>query len=111
MSILIRGMEMPKSCWQCQLLEGHRDDGLCKAANRWLDDDDYFDWYQYQEGDIDTSKPINCPLIEVPTPHGDLIDINALTHEYYKKASYHHLCDCLYDAPIVIPADKEATNG
>lgn len=77
MSILIKGMEMPKSCWQCQLLEGHRHDGLCKAANRWLDDDDYFDWYQYQEGDIDTSKPLNCPLVEVPK-HGRLIDADAL---------------------------------
>lgn len=78
MSVLIKGIEMPKSCWQCQFLAGYSYDGLCKAANRWLDDDDYFDWYQYPEGDIDTIKPINCPLVEIPTPHGRLIDADAL---------------------------------
>ena len=65
MSILIKGMEMPKRCDECQMLEGSADDGLCHAAHRWLDDD-CFSWYQYPEGDVDTSKPINCPLIEAP---------------------------------------------
>lgn len=66
MSVLIKGMEMPESCYACRLLEGDRDDGLCHAANRWLDDDEYWLWHQYPEGDVDTSKPSNCPLIEVP---------------------------------------------
>ena len=76
MSILIKGMEMPKRCAYCPMLEGDRDDGLCHAASRWLDDDEYWLWYQYPEGDIDTSKPSNCPLIELP-PHGRLIDADA----------------------------------
>ena len=66
MSVLIKGMEMPESCNACRLLEGDRYDGLCHAANRWLDDDEYWLWYQYPEGDVDTSKPSNCPLIEIP---------------------------------------------
>ena len=66
MSVLIKGMEMPESCNACRLLEGDRDDGLCHAANRWLDDDEYWLWHQYPEGDVDTSKPSNCPLIDVP---------------------------------------------
>lgn len=65
-NVLIKGMEMPKSCNACRLLEGDIDDGLCHAANRWLDDDEYWLWHQYPEGDVDTSKPSNCPLIEVP---------------------------------------------
>lgn len=65
MSVLIKGMEMPESCNACRMLEGDRDDGLCHAASRWLDDDEYWLWYQYPEGDVDTSKPSNCPLIEI----------------------------------------------
>lgn len=72
MSVLIKGVEMPKSCAYCPMLEGDRDDGLCHAASRWLDDEEHWLWYQYPDGDIDTSKPVNCPLISVP-PHGRLI--------------------------------------
>ena len=75
MSILIKGMEMPKSCAECRLCEGDTMDGLCHAVSKWFDDE-YFRWYQYQEDDIDESKPINCPLIEVTTPHGRLIDVD-----------------------------------
>ena len=77
MSVLIKGMEMPKSCSVCPMLEGDRMDGLCHAASKWLDDDEHWTWYVYPEGDVDDSKPCNCPLVEVP-PHGRLIDVNAL---------------------------------
>ena len=45
MSILIKGMEMPTSCSFCQMLEGDRMDGLCHAASKWLDDDEFWTWY------------------------------------------------------------------
>lgn len=76
MSILIKGMKMPKECAKCRLLEGDTMDGLCHGAEKWLDDD-YFRWGLYAEGDIDDSKPLNCPLVEIPTPHGRLIDADA----------------------------------
>lgn len=77
MSVLIKGMEMPKSCSVCPMLEGDRMDGLCHAASKWLDDDEHWTWYVYPEGDMDDSKPCNCPLVPVP-PHGRLIDADAL---------------------------------
>ena len=86
MSILIKEMDLPKSCAYCPMLEGDRDDGLCHAASRWLDDEEYWLWYQYPEGDIDTSKPSNCPLIPVPS-HGRLIDADKLCE----------LCDIMAD--------------
>ena len=84
MSVLIKGMEMPTSCHNCPMLEGDHDDGLCHAASRWLDDEKYWLWYQYPEGDIEDSKPVNCPLVPV-SPHGDLIDRNKL---YEKTAEW-----------------------
>ena len=77
MGIYIKGMEMPKSCSVCPMLEGDRMDGLCHAASKWLDDDEHWTWYVYPEGDMDDSKPCNCPLVPVP-PHGRLIDADAL---------------------------------
>ena len=49
MSILIKGMKMPKGCDECKL-----GDIVCGA------DEDH-GW-------------IECPLVEVPTPHGRLIE-------------------------------------
>lgn len=86
MSILIKGMEMPTDCNTCPMLEGDRLDGLCHAASRWLDDDEYWRWYLYPEGDVDDSKPLNCPLVEVPTPHGRLIDADELHKAMYHRA-------------------------
>ena len=70
MSVLIRGMEMPQKCGQCNLyhaehpmhcmvVEGHRTVGAPYGMPR-------PDW---------------CPLIEIP-PHGDLVDRDDLIAEY-----------------------------
>ena len=67
MSILIKGMEMPNSCAECRLTDLHN----CFALK-------------------ENSKIINesrrkqlCPLVNVPTPHGNLID----KHKLYKKTA------------------------
>ena len=69
MGVYIKGMEMPTSCARCPMLEGDRFDGMCHAASKWLDDDEFWEWFVYPEGDVDESKPCNCPLAPVP-PHG-----------------------------------------
>ncbi len=115
MSVLIKGMEMPRSCAECRFLEGETMDGLCHASEKWLDDDDYFLWFQYPEGDIDDSKPANCPLIEIP-PHGRLIDGDAL-HESAverteKKGNYYNMMQYVISpfmidlAPTIIEAEE-----
>lgn len=70
MSILIKGMEMPKSCWHCEFCR----DGLDEHAQ-------HYDYCVALDMNIQTSQTErheNCPLIEVPTPHGRLIDADAL---------------------------------
>ena len=118
MSILIPGVEMPTSCSRCPMLEGDRLDGLCHAASRWLDDDEYWTWYVYPEGDMDDSKPCNCPLVPVPE-HGRLIDADADVYNYITTWR----CNCsdfgsqtvmavddLQYLPTIIPAE-EVDNG
>ena len=64
MSIIIKGFDMPKSCGECEFnynLEG--------GSYEWWecvilhDDINQFD-----------TRRTDCPLIEIPTPHGRLID-------------------------------------
>ena len=69
MSILIRGMEMPKNCQECGLYI----EGACYAKG-----------YRDYRSIMDMSKPDDCPLIEIPTPHGRLIDADALIADLVK---------------------------
>ena len=56
--ILIKGMEMPKNCTGCPICCG----------------------LPYQHRDVKGRRP-DCPLIEIPTPHGRLGDLDALYEE------------------------------
>jgi len=75
MSVLIRGMEMPKNCAECQFSDvfayppDYDDEWICELH--------YFsmNWEDAQ------MRHSNCPLVEVATPHGKLIDADAINHE------------------------------
>ena len=65
MSVLIKGMKMPKNCGECNF---DSPSGYCRAMPH-----DFSGTTNWEcEG-----KPSWCPLIELP-PHGDLIDRDAL---------------------------------
>ena len=71
-SILIKGMDMPKSCADCffrQAAPNSLDVYFCYADknNRYA---------------VHDKRPLFCPLVEVPTPHGDLIDKDLLLKVY-----------------------------
>lgn len=75
MSILIKGMEMPKSCAECERWS------ICKCLN---DFEDYESiCYAVEDGDL--VRDANCPLIELP-PHGRLIDVDEF--EKYVELEY-----------------------
>ena len=68
MGVYIKGMEMPKSCVSCsfQGFGGRMNERiLCMLTGT----NDYIN---------QQSKFADCPLVEVPTPHGRLIDADAL---------------------------------
>lgn len=96
MAVLIEGMEMPKSCDDCYIANcpndiGYTDRGKC-------------------------SRHINCPIIEVPEPHGRLIDADVLcnrleiasrtSHEMREAIEYVAKWIVKY-VPTVIPASEE----
>ena len=67
MSIIIKGMDMPKSCEECKwhidfYIVEEQVGGLCTITEK----DD---------------KEKACPLIEIPTPHGRLIDWDAFNNK------------------------------
>ena len=60
MSVIVKGSIMPLMCEECPCYDC--DDYSCKATGRGVIE------YRYD------GRPDNCPLVEIPTPHGRLID-------------------------------------
>ena len=89
MSVLVKGMEMPKNCYVCEFITF--DGGwICKRLKRKI----------INVGNCNP-KDKNCPLVEVSVPHGRLIDGDAIRANY---SAY----DCLYyiyGVPTVIEAE------
>lgn len=101
--ILIRGMEMPKSCGYCPLRHEARDGDECYLGASMT---------EYQK------RPDDCPLVPIP-PHGDLVDLIApfkaqyldeMTEEWEEKMVTvgDVLYSCMVDEmpPITIPAEE-----
>ena len=89
MSVLIKSMKMPTSCAMC----GVRPEAKCFVNYKWLLEHPAF----YEE------RLSDCPLIEIPTPHGALIDMDDFLSEWSELESYRtamSLCE-------IIPPEEE----
>ena len=119
MSILIQGMEMPKSCFCCPFrLKFNPDEIKCLVTRE--------EFEETFSGTIETRHWGDCPLIEVP-PHGRLIDADELMKKIFGNSlsgrewselvltkDKNELQTALFNLPImfnnaptIIPADKE----
>ena len=125
MSVLIKGMEMPKSCESCPCKTADAFGGLgCQATG-------YIPLRK-----VNQDRPDNCPLVEIP-PHGRLIDADALIadlkrqckevfridavspddfwitrNQAYNERLWTTWCESLYDyintAPAIIEAEENS---
>lgn len=109
MSILIKGMEMPKSCDSCDLIQFDDEEleAHCPLSP-------YYRWC----GTPPDYRPEGCPLVEIPTPHGRLIDADRLL-ESIKTNFYEHfgnydsgqellfdlICNSIEDSLTIIEAE------
>lgn len=115
MSVLIKGMEMPDHCIRCPFMIS-RDGDDCILQNEEANES-FENWEQMKK---------NCPLVDVKTPHGDLIDRDATIKQWgldkatkygnetaeqqyfsYSTMMMYEIADILYDAPTVIEAEDE----
>lgn len=98
MAILIKGMKMPQTCFKCKF------SSMTPS------------WYAYCRltekcYPADDPPPSDCPLGEVPEPHGRLIDANALLDDVRRHSESYFADDFARDwvdnAPTIIPASGE----
>jgi len=102
MSLLIQNMDMPNSCKECRVCSIDFDWFNCplgrQADGRVLDLENYNDEFIYTE-----SRHPDCPLREIPTPHGRLIDADALPLKDIDNSNYPS--NYIKAAPTVIEAE------
>ena len=103
MSTTIRSMSMPRDCEHCVLCDYEQ--ANCLVAND-----------RNTLPHISNERPDWCPLVEVPTPHGDLIGRNPLidiamhlrnrAKDEYTKRVIGSVIRYIAEAPTIIPADE-----
>ena len=97
MSILIKGTEMPKACEWCSFISAFTtESGLgCRYEVKKFEFRDY------------SKRQENCPLVEVPTPHGRLIDADALLKIIEESGMLTTgICRAINVAPTIIEAEE-----
>lgn len=79
MSLLIKGMEMPKKCTECRMREPLSD--YCDLLLRYLGREEL------------NGRDADCPLVELPEKHGRLIDADAYISMMEGKCDYEKALD------------------
>ena len=91
MSVYIKGMEMPTSCFQCEFRRKIDPDNLMCIISRKTFEERFYHTEHRDE---------SCPIIPVP-PHGRLIDADDFFREFPELIPYE------FAAPTTIPAEEE----
>ena len=103
-SVMIKGMEMPNGCYDCPILQSS--DGCFDFECPF---NSYLLWHNAE--DVIRYRPDNCPLVEIPTPHGRLIDAEKLAVKIWTEGHFVNGNDCeiavdfTQSAPTIIEAE------
>lgn len=100
MSVLVKGMEMPTNCRECPVALNGKYCRITKSYTTYI---------------VLKARPENCPLVEIPVPHGRLIDAEKLKNEYphdtdwdYPVSTNCYVCESIDNAPTMIEAEGES---
>ena len=98
MGVYIKGMKMPTICADCGFCAngGEHETDFCKVQ---LEPCEYviggMMWKEVKSNEIDKG----CPLVEVATPHGRLVDADDINNHIARYV-------CLDGAPTVIESEE-----
>ena len=99
MSVLIKGMEMPKNCEECEfhLIEDIAFELIhqCQINHGYIDNADICGF------------PYDCPLVELPKKHGRLIDAGEICFSMTNGTDQDIAEEAVREAMTVIEAEDE----
>ena len=89
MGIYVPGVAKSDNCYECP----------CK---KWVDDGCAGCWADSKIHNA--SRPVDCPLVEIPEPHGDLIDRDALEADICPEWNGLYVPDNAYSEKLIYTA-------
>ena len=104
MSIIVKGMEIPKNCIECVMQAG----GFCFVMPPEIEDERVA---KTPAEAVERGKPEWCPLVELPEKHGDLIDIKAFKESIESYSSVlpeerELIGKLIYNEPIILEREE-----
>ena len=81
MGVYVKDMEMPKCCKDCPIYDDEI--GQCNLILEYI----------FEVRDVGEQRPICCPLNEITTPHGKLIDAAEMSRIYTHYGNGGHMYD------------------
>lgn len=103
--ILIKGMDMPKTVFECST-KINPEERRCNYTGKVFEET--FSLLTQRRCD-------NCPLVEIPTPHGQLIDVDALQRKIIETVNSgdpdeqftaRDVIQLIENAPTIIEAEE-----
>ena len=88
MSLIIKGMKLPRSCSTCRF--SYFTVGIRKRCE--ISGDEI--------NPLINCRETNCPLVEVPTPHGRLIDVTTLKNKI--ESDYCNKCTDVEECGVCV---------
>ena len=108
MGVLIKDMEIPESCYECNFHQYHETGEYVCVATPLL--------YPMNLANYKGGRKDFCPLIGVPTPHGDLVDRDKLMTDlmdsdldHLQRDDWKEVIQIVQDAPTLIEAEGSET--
>ena len=103
MSVIIHGMNMPKSCDECRLFN----ECWCMALG-------IENWRKSYNKPPEGERLPDCPLVPLPEGHGRLGDLDSLyqaliAHEFTMSAG--DMLEVIANAPTIVPSEGGGNNG
>ena len=88
MSVVVKGMKMPQDCFECDFFNPFVGEPYCRRLLKRCPT---------------TGRLEDCPLGEVPTPHGRLIDADETLHTFSELEPYRKA----FEAIALLEAEEE----
>ena len=104
MSVFVKNLDIPRNCRECPIMHEYKGMDICTVPFRRIDNS------------YTRDKPEWCPLVEVSTPHGRLIDGDYLKEHItacatngrpLHKMELSELLEAIDDVPTVIEEEIE----
>ena len=111
MSLFVIGLDVPKSCYDC-VQNDKGDNGFYLLSNCQVWIEEICKGNIYCEDLPKDHRDITCPLSEIPTPHGRLIDADRLLAVLKSMASTNQsvpteaVLDLIDHQPVIIEEER-----